>query len=121
MNLWRSRCNVSRSPRKTTGSPCKLEGVLKIGRFLLQTACHIGDTTGLDFTTWRSYRGTSIPRGPTLQKIVYEISKSFDFIEITLISGDFTDFIEITVIVKSRKCLHTTSVTRISLLYGPVT
>ena len=51
----------------------------------------------------------SSPRGPTLQKIVYEISKSFDFIEITLISGDFTDFIEITVIVKSRKCLHTTS------------
>ena len=51
----------------------------------------------------------SVPRGPTLQKIVYEISKSFDFIEITLISGDFTDFIEITVIVKSRKCLHTTS------------
>ena len=49
------------------------------------------------------------PRGPTLQKIVYEISKSFDFIEITLISGDFTDFIEITLIVKSRKCLHTTS------------
>ena len=41
MDLWRSRCNVSRSPRKTTGSPCKLEGVLKIGRFLLQTACHI--------------------------------------------------------------------------------
>jgi len=31
-------------------------------------------------------------RGPTLQKIVYEISKSFDFIEITLISSDFTDF-----------------------------
>ena len=28
----------------------------------------------------------------------YEISKSFDFIEITLISSDFTDFIEITVI-----------------------
>ena len=50
-------------------------------------------------------------RGPTLQKIVYEISKSFDFNEITLISGDFTDFIEITLIVKSRKCLHTTSVT----------
>ena len=49
------------------------------------------------------------PRGPTLQKIVYEILKSFDFIEITLISGDFTDFIEITMIVKSRKCLHTTS------------
>ena len=43
------------------------------------------------------------------KKIVYEISKSFDFIEITLISGDFTDFIEITLIVKSRKCLHTTS------------
>ena len=40
MDLWRSRFNVSRSPRKTTGSPCKLEGVLKIGRFLLQTACH---------------------------------------------------------------------------------
>ena len=39
---------------------------------------------------------------------MYEISKSFDFIEITLISGDFTDFIEITLIVKSRKCLHTT-------------
>ena len=49
------------------------------------------------------------PRGPTLQKIVYEISKSFDLIEITLIFGDFTDFIEITVIIKSRKCLHTTS------------
>ena len=48
-------------------------------------------------------------RGPTLQKVVYEISKSFDFIEITLISGDFTDLIEITVIVKSRKCLHITS------------
>ena len=48
-------------------------------------------------------------RGPTLQRIVYEISNSFDFIEITLISGDFTDFIEITLIVKSRKCLHTTS------------
>ena len=53
--------------------------------------------------------GSLFPRGPTLQKIVYEISKSFDFIEITLISGDFTDFIEITLIVKSRKCLHTTS------------
>ena len=51
----------------------------------------------------------STPRGPTLQKIVYEISKSFDFIEITLISADFTDFIEITLIVKSRECLHTTS------------
>ena len=38
------------------------------------------------------------PRGPTLQKIVYEILKSFDFIEIALISGDFTDFIEITLI-----------------------
>ena len=48
-------------------------------------------------------------RGPTLQKIVYEISKSFDFIEITLISGDFTDFIEIALIVNSRKFLHTTS------------
>ena len=44
--------------------------------------------------------------GPDTSKIVYEISTSFDFIEITLISGDFT---EITVIVKSRKCLHTTS------------
>ena len=53
--------------------------------------------------------GYSYPRGPTLQKIVYKISKSFDFIEITLIFGDFTDFIEITLIVKSRKCLHTTS------------
>ena len=51
----------------------------------------------------------SCSTGPTLHKIVYEISKSFDFIEITLISGDFTDFIEITLIVKSRKCLHTTS------------
>ena len=40
MDLWRSCCNVSSSPRKTTESPCKLEGVLKIGRFLLQTACH---------------------------------------------------------------------------------
>ena len=48
-------------------------------------------------------------RSPTLQKIVYEISKSFDFIEITLISGDFTNFIEITLIVKFRKCLHDTS------------
>ena len=38
-----------------------------------------------------------------------DILKSFDFIEITLISGDFTDFIEITLIVKSRKCLHTTN------------
>ena len=37
-------------------------------------------------------------RGPTLQKILYKISKSFDFIEITLISGDFTEFIEITLI-----------------------
>ena len=53
-----------------------------------------------------------------LQKIVYEISKSFDFIEITLISGDFTDFIEIILIVKSRKCLHTTSA---NLLHLPVT
>ena len=35
--------------------------------------------------------------------------KSFDFIEITLISGDFTEFIEITLIVKPRKCLHTIS------------
>ena len=52
---------------------------------------------------------TQCPRGPTLQKIVYEISKSFDFIEITLISGNFTDFIKITLIVKSRKCLRTTS------------
>ena len=48
-------------------------------------------------------------RGPTLQKIVYEISKSFDFIEITLISGDFTDFIEVAQIVNSCKFLHTTS------------
>ena len=47
--------------------------------------------------------------GSDTSKIVYEISKSFDFIEITVISGDFTDFIEITLIVKSRKCLHTTS------------
>jgi len=31
-------------------------------------------------------------RGPTLQKIVYEILKSIDFNEITLISSDFTDF-----------------------------
>ena len=30
--------------------------------------------------------------GPTLQKIVYEISKSIDFNEIILISSDFTDF-----------------------------
>ena len=37
-----------------------------------------------------------ISRDPTLQKIVCEISKSFHFIEITLVSGDFTDFIEIT-------------------------
>ena len=50
------------------------------------------------------------PRGLTPQKIVYEISKSFDFIEVTLISGEFTDFIEITLIIKSRKYLHTTSV-----------
>jgi len=34
----------------------------------------------------------SVPRGPTLPKIVYEISKSIDFNEITLISSDFTDF-----------------------------
>ena len=43
---------------------------------------------------------------------MYEIIKSFDFIEITLISGDFTvftDFIEITLMVKSCKCLHTIS------------
>ena len=32
------------------------------------------------------------PRGPTLPKIVYEISKSIDFNEIILISSDFTDF-----------------------------
>ena len=31
-------------------------------------------------------------RGPTLSKILYEISKSTDFFEITLISCDFTDF-----------------------------
>ena len=31
-------------------------------------------------------------RGPTLQKFVYEISKSIDFNEIILISSDFTDF-----------------------------
>ena len=31
-------------------------------------------------------------RGPTLQKILYEISKSIDFIEITMISCDFSDF-----------------------------
>ena len=31
-------------------------------------------------------------RGPTLQKIVYEISKSIDFNEIILVSSDFTDF-----------------------------
>ena len=30
--------------------------------------------------------------GLTLQKIVHKISKSFDFIEITLISSDFNDF-----------------------------
>ena len=47
--------------------------------------------------------------GSNTSKIVYEISKLFDFIEITLISGDFTDFIAITLIVKSRKCLDTTS------------
>ena len=40
------------------------------------------------------YYGLS--EGFDTSKIVYEISKSFDFIEITLI-------------VKSRKCLHTTS------------
>ena len=33
-----------------------------------------------------------VSRGPTLQKILYEISKSFDFIEISLISCDFSDF-----------------------------
>ena len=42
-------------------------------------------------------------------RLVYLISKSFDFIEITLISGNFIDFIEISLIVKSCKCLHTTS------------
>ena len=49
------------------------------------------------------------PNCPTIQKLMYKISKSFDFIAITLISSDFSDFIEITLIVKSCKCLHTTS------------
>ena len=30
-------------------------------------------------------------RGPTLTKIAYEISKSFDFIEIKMISSDFNN------------------------------
>jgi len=42
----------------------------------------LGLTAGRQAGTW----------GPTLQKIVYKTSKSFDFIEITLISSDFTDF-----------------------------
>ena len=33
-------------------------------------------------------------RFPILQKFMYEILKSFDFIEITLISSDFTEFID---------------------------
>ena len=36
--------------------------------------------------------GRLYTRGPTLQKILYEISKSIDFNEIILISSDFTDF-----------------------------
>ena len=55
-------------------------------------------------------RKSASSKGSDISKIVYKISKSFDFIEITLISGDFTDFIEITLIVKSRKRLHTTNV-----------
>ena len=33
-------------------------------------------------------------RGPTLQKILYETTKSSDFIEISLISCDFNDFVK---------------------------
>jgi len=33
-----------------------------------------------------------VTRGSTLAKIAYEISKSFDFIEIKMISSDFSDF-----------------------------
>ena len=43
------------------------------------------------------YKGANI-EGSDTSKIVYQILKSFDFIEITQISGDVTDFIEITVI-----------------------
>ena len=59
------------------------------------------------YTIWYAISLHSVPtsylhypsRGPTLQKIVYESLKSFfDFIEITLISGDFTDYIEISLI-----------------------
>ena len=78
--------------------------------FVFAHVCH----TGVPFKLWA--------RGPTLQKIVYEISKSFDFIEITLSSGDFTDFIEIALIVKSRKCFCIPQVlTQISLLHVPIT
>ena len=54
-------------------------------------------------------RGTYLlARGPTLQKIVYEISKSFDFIEITLISSDFTDFKMISLVSSSNNYLDIT-------------
>ena len=38
-----------------------------------------------------------VTRGPTLQKILYEISKSFDFIEISLISCDFVKHLKLAI------------------------
>ena len=46
----------------------------------------------MNYCIIKTVRPTLKSRSPTLQKILYEISKSFDFIEITLISSDFTDF-----------------------------
>ena len=41
-------------------------------------------------------------RGPTLAKIAYEISKSFGFIEIKMISSDFKNDFRITVFLVLR-------------------
>ena len=45
-------------------------------------------------------------RGRTLAKIAYEISKSFDFIEIKMISSDFSDFKNNFRLQKLIKCVH---------------
>ena len=78
-------------------------------RFVIEFLIDFVIVLAIDWWWSRQTKINLSTEGSDTSKIVYEISKSFDFIEITLISGDFTDFIEITLIVKSRKCLHTTS------------
>ena len=62
-------------------------GEMSIPLITLWGKCDLGRGTKLE-----SECRHADPRGPTLQKIVYEISKSIDFNEIILISSDFTDF-----------------------------